>query len=95
MNKHADTIVVGYGVLIPIILEAKNKQGKWNPIQDRYIVGCGTGVGHIFLPPNQIVITLAPIFNGDYKTQLRLKCGNNYSNTFTGSIKYSQFEYKK
>lgn len=51
MNKHADTIVVGYGDLIPIIMEAKDKHGKWKVIQDRYVVGCGTGVGHIFLPP--------------------------------------------
>ena len=48
-----------------------------------------------FFTPNHIAITLVPIFTGDYKTQLRLKCGNNYSNAFVGAIKHSQFEYEK
>ncbi len=47
------------------------------------------------LPPNEIVITLAPIFKGNYKTQIRLKYGKNYSKPFDGSIRYSQFEHKK
>lgn len=94
-NKESDTIEIGYGEVLPLIMEAKDKKGNWRPIEGRYTYGCGNGVGRIFLPPNEIVITLARIFKGDYKTQLRLKYGKNYSKPFDGSINYSQFEYEK
>ncbi|WP_294671690.1 hypothetical protein [uncultured Fluviicola sp.] len=94
-NKDSDTCFIGSLNQLPLILEAKDKQGKWKPIQSRYAVGCGTGVGHVFLPPNYIAVTLVPIFKGKYQTQLRLKCGKNHSEPFNGSINYSQFESKK
>lgn len=55
---------------------------------------CGNGVGTIILPPNEIVLSSAPIFNGNFKTELRLTVPKTdiYSNTFDGSINYRQFE---
>ncbi len=93
-NIDSDTCFIGSENSIPMIMEARDKQGKWKPIQQYYGNGCRTGVGYIFLPPNHIAITLAPIFKGDYKTRLRLKYGKNYSKPFEGNIHYSQFEYE-
>ncbi|MEO8239406.1 MAG: hypothetical protein ABI576_14980 [Flavobacterium sp.] len=93
-NRTKDTIAIGFGDIIPLILEAKNKSGKWKPIQERFVYMCGNGVGTIILPPKEIAITLVPIFKGNYKTQLRLSMGSNKSNAVWGNINYRQFESK-
>jgi hypothetical protein len=91
-NYEMDTIIVGYGDQVPLILEAKDSTGNWRPIEERFIFACGNGVGSIILPPKQVLITAAPVFEGDYQTELRLSLGSNYSKTFIGKINYRQFE---
>ncbi|WP_428232114.1 hypothetical protein [Flavobacterium sp.] len=93
-NRTKDTIPIGFGDRIPLILEAKNRLGKWEPIQERFVYMCGNGVGTIILPPTEIAITLVPNFKGNYKTQLRLSMGINKSNAIFGNINYRQFESK-
>ncbi len=97
MNQSTDTVSVGYGQFIPLILEAKDSTDTWRPLQTSYIYDCGTGLNTIFLPPGNTLITSCKIFRGDYETVLRLKFGYewfNYSNQFIGSIDYGQFELK-
>lgn len=91
-NRDTDTIFIGYGSHIPLIMEAIDSSGNWLPIQEMYIYGCGNGLGSIILPPNECVLTLAPIFKGNYKTKLRLTLGNNHSKPFIGFIDYGQFK---
>lgn len=93
-NRDADTIFIGYGRHVPLIMEATDSLGNWKPIQERFIYMCGNGVGSIILPPNECVLTLAPIFKGNYKTKLRLTLGDNHSKTFIGFISYRQFQSK-
>lgn len=91
-NLNSDTIIIGNTNFIPLIIEAKDRSGKWRPIQKHPQNLCGTGVSSIILPPNEIVITLAPKFEGDYKTKLRFTIGNNHSKEFDASINYRQFK---
>lgn len=91
-NLHADTIYIGYGRYIPLITEALNKKGEWKPIEERYIYMCGNGVSPIILPPNEIVVTSELVYSGRFKTKLRIKLGQNYSEEFSGSINLTQFE---
>ncbi|PHR23171.1 MAG: hypothetical protein COA38_17295 [Fluviicola sp.] len=91
-NKSIDTIYIGYGSQIPIITEAKTKNGEWKPIEERFIYMCGNGLHSIILPPNELVITSELIYTGNFKTKLRLKMGNNYSEEFNGTINETQFE---
>jgi hypothetical protein len=93
-NLDIDTIFIGSDIDIPLIMEAMDSLGKWKPIQTHDYGCCGVGVGSIILPPNESVITLAPIFKGNYKTKLRLKIRNNYSKPFIGFINYRQFQSK-
>jgi len=93
-NRTKDTIPIGYGDRIPLIMEAKDKTGKWKPIQERFVFMCGNGVGTIILPPKEIALTLAPIFKGNYRTLLRVSMGSNKSNPFWGHINYRQFQSK-
>lgn len=92
MNQYNDTVYIGYGDQIPIVAEAISKNGKWEPIEERYIYMCGTGLNSIILPPHEIVITSELVYSGNFKTKLRIKLGNNYSNEFYVNINESQFE---
>ncbi len=94
-NLNKDTVAIGYGDYIPLLLEAKDSVGNWKPIQVPYRYRCGTGLETIILPPKEIVITMLPIFNGNYKTQLRLTYGSNMSKPFWGKIDYKQFKINK
>ena len=91
-NIETDTIQITYGNYLPLIMEAKDSSDKWRPIEEERIYMCGVGIGSIILPPKQIALTSVIVFEGNYKTDLRLKIGQNYSNTFNGTINYRQFE---
>ncbi|MCB0653387.1 MAG: hypothetical protein KDC85_19080 [Saprospiraceae bacterium] len=97
-NLTTDTLSIGYGQFIPIILEALDSTGTWQPLQLSYVYDCGHGLNEIFLPPFNTVITSCRIYEGNYETTFRLKVGFdwfNYSNQFSGSMNYGQFELKK
>jgi len=87
-----DTLSIGYGDHLPLILEAVDENGKWRAIQNEYTYICGTGLNTIILPPYNFVLTSVPIFKGQFKTKLRLRYKNILSDDFTGTINHSQFE---
>lgn len=94
-NLSKDTIQIGVGDIIPMIIEAKDEKGIWRPIQKRFIYGCATGLTKFFLAPNQIGITAMKQFTGTFKTELRiafLSKKNIHSNTIQGFINPEQFE---
>jgi hypothetical protein len=92
-NCNKDTIIIGNSTNIPIMMEALDSSGIWRAIHEDYVVGCGNGVGYIILPPNECVITLAPIFTGPFKAKLRLTIGENHSEQFIGFINEQQVHY--
>jgi hypothetical protein len=87
-NRETDTIFIGYGSHVPLIMEAMDSLGTWQPIQENFKYICGHGLGLIILPPNESVLTLAPTFKGNYKKKLRLTLGENHSKPFIGFIDY-------
>ncbi len=94
-NKSEDTLEIGYGEYIPLLIEAKDSTDSWRVIQRHFTYYCGTGIPFYFLPPGDILITSCKLFEGDYKTKLRIVYGFSqmqYSNEFHGTINYGQFE---
>ncbi len=91
-NNTKDTIAIGYGNILPLIMEAKDSTGLWKPIEEPFIYSCGNGIGTIILPPNEVVLSLTAITQGNYPTELRLAYGDNHSQAFKGVINYRQFE---
>jgi len=91
-NIYKDTVVIAFGQIIDATMEALNKNGEWQPIERPWRWSCGTGIGQIMLPPNEIVITSAVKYTGEFKTQMRIKIGKSYSNIFQGSIHPRQFK---
>ncbi|NOQ76135.1 MAG: hypothetical protein GQ574_29310 [Crocinitomix sp.] len=90
-NNSLDTAIIASRNEIPAIMEAIDESGKWRAIEEP-LIGCGTGVTHIILPPNEMVLSGAPIFKGEFKTAFRIRIGDNVSNIFFGSINPNQFE---
>ncbi|WP_367392355.1 hypothetical protein [Lewinella sp. LCG006] len=93
-NLTSDTLNIGYGAFLPIIIQAVDSAGNWKPIQNHYRYFCGTGLTHFYLPVGEILITSCPLYEGAYRTRLRLAFGwdrINYSNEFFGTIDYRQF----
>ncbi len=86
-NPNKDTVNLGSMVSLGLLMEAQDRFGEWKVIQIPYRIKCGNGIRNIQLPPNEIVITLAPIYKGDFKTQLRLSLGKNKSKPYWGYIK--------
>ena len=94
-NITKDTLIVGYGIYIPLVIEAKDSLGKWRPIQEPYNYFCGTGLNNYYLPPNEIILNSCKLFQGDYKTKMRLSFGyenTSKSNEFVGYMNYEQFD---
>lgn len=93
-NEERDTIFVAEKGHLQIILEAKDENQTWQPIEilDSYnpYIRSDT-IFLVILPPQEIILTACPIYTGDFKTELRLKMGSNYSKPFRGSIKLAQF----
>ncbi len=91
-NIDSDTVTIGLGRHLELILEAKDSLDNWRPIQERFRYFCGTGLKTIILPPSECVVSLAPVYSGNYQTVMRLKMGENYSNSFRGRMNYGQFQ---
>ncbi len=94
-NTSTDTLTIGYGEYIPLIIEAVDSLGKWKPIQEPYTYFCGTGLTHTYIPPNQLLVTSCKLYSGKYLTKMRLAFGWRkfaYSNEFYGRMNYKQFE---
>lgn len=94
-NLQKDTCVIGVGGQLSLIMEAKNPQGVWKPIQQKFQAFCSSGEEFLLLPPQEIALTFAPIFKGSYKTQMRICLGQNTSNPFWGFIDIRQFNANK
>jgi len=94
-NLSQDTIELGYGEFIPLLIEAKDSLDNWKLIQEPFMYFCGTGLSHFYLPPGEITVTSCKLFSGDYKTKMRLVYGFMpvlKSNEFEGFMNYTQFE---
>lgn len=94
-NQEKKPIVIGHTSLgdeIPLILEAKDQDGTWKAIEEEFSSLCGFGIYPIILKPQEIIVTGVIIYQGSFKTTLRLKYGTIYSKTFQGSINPTQFK---
>lgn len=80
--KNTDSVIVDISVreILEFAVEVQDKEKKWVTLIDKFFHGCITGDPHYFLKPNEIVLTTIPI-PSFYKGPLRIKMGNNYSNT--------------
>lgn len=79
----------------PVLMQAKDKDGKWKYIEYKINSQICTGLFY-FMEPKSYYVTSANKYNGNFKTKLRLKFRQKgkfvYSNEFSGFINESQFE---
>lgn len=79
------------------ILEAKDPEGHWRPIQVFVPSDCATQMGYLKLEPQEFCMLSLPVFAGDFATELRLRIRNGkevlLSNSFKGKINRTQFKF--
>ncbi|MEZ5041438.1 MAG: hypothetical protein R2828_16190 [Saprospiraceae bacterium] len=79
------------------MMEAKDQNGVWRPIEMPGFFGCLNGVGFIKVHPKEFCVITFPLFRGKFETQLRVKVKNNHSilvsAPFPGSINEGQFKF--
>jgi len=84
---------------IYITQQAKDRNNKWRDIETPIRGNCDMVKYICELHPNDFVLTTVLRFNGNYKTQLRIKLEANkqtyYSEPFAGFIDYLQIENPK
>lgn len=71
-NISTDTLIVGFGDVLLVTIEAKDKDGQWYSILRPFYYGCGTDLKSIYLAPHQIAVTALPICKGYSCKELRL-----------------------
>lgn len=87
----SDTLPIGYGMFIDLVMEARTPAGAWAPIEHPYIYECGNGLATVLLPPGAVALTSVPVDSGAYHTSCRLRLGDGFSNTFGCNIDTGQF----
>jgi hypothetical protein len=94
-ETNSTKILTGKDSHVFIIQEALDSSKQWHPINGKGFDFCGNGHWGVKIYPKEFALFLAPKYNGDFETliRIRLKIGDNIYVTkpFTGKIKYSQF----
>ena len=79
-----------------MVLEAKNKDGLWLPIEYWSNSWCGNSYHSYLVPPRHMILAKGIKYTGSFTTTTRLKLMNGddsvYSNQFNLSINLGQFE---
>ncbi|HET8809508.1 MAG TPA: hypothetical protein VFM65_04500 [Flavobacteriaceae bacterium] len=96
-NLASDSLkIIRYDSSIFTIQEAKNKEGKWKPIEYWPATGCGNSYVYYQIPPSSTLKTQSKVYQGDFKTNIRFKVNINdkvyYTNSLTGYINPNQFQ---
>lgn len=92
VNRSSDTVSVGLGAQVALILQGQGPEGKWQPLERRYIYDCGFGLQSQLIPPQNMVVTAIPICKNGVPTQLRICYGNSCSETFVGFVEPAIFK---
>jgi len=93
VNQSEKAIDIGFANDVKLIMEAKNRDGEWESVEEKFMYSCGVGKIDIILPPNEFLLTSAPVFAGNFETELRLRMDDcHVSNSFKGTINETQFE---
>lgn len=85
---------------LSMVIQALDKKGEWNNIEYLTNSWCGNSYHTLILDANKCWKFTAPVYEGDFKTKLRIALTLKYdpyepvilySNTYNGSINPSQF----
>lgn len=95
INRSDSVAKIGFGSNVKVIAEAMDTDSIWKPIERNYVYRCGTGLVSIYLTQGKMACVLFPRYSGSFKTQLRLRIDNSYSQPFTAYINHSQIIQSK
>jgi len=84
-----------------MVIQAKDKNGKWNDITYLPRSSCGNSYHTLHLPANEHWEFSLPVFDGGTETEIRIKLTtefkgkNYYSNTIKAKVNPGQFFYQQ
>ncbi|MCC6737601.1 MAG: hypothetical protein IT452_01035 [Planctomycetia bacterium] len=64
--------------VIRLVLEAKDKDGKWWPLEDEPESFCGNSYHRAFLPEKKMWVVAVPVYAGEFRTKLRYRLWRSY-----------------
>jgi len=80
-------------------LEAKNKKGKWAPVENWSYSWCGNSYHSYLIPPKYMLLTMGIKYTGNFITTARVKLETRehsiYSPPFNLSVNLEQFKAKE
>jgi hypothetical protein len=94
-NETDSTTIVGEGWNIQINLEALDTDSTWKPAEVEFTYFCGNGLKPILLKPREVLCVLTPVYTGEFRTKLRYRLGQSFSQEFYGSISRNQFTHNR
>lgn len=86
---------------LQMVIQAKDKNGKWNDITYLPRSSCGNSYHTLHLPANEHWEFSLPVFDGGTETEIRIKLTtefkgkNYYSNTIKAKVNPGQFFYQQ
>ena len=92
MNYGSEKLTIGWGDIIPITKQAKDSLSVWRTIENAFSHFCGTGLTALNLAPQEIAVTSTVLYQGKFKTKIRLHYNGVYSNEIEEYINYNQFQ---
>jgi hypothetical protein len=79
---------------LAMVSEALDPSGAWKPIEQLPNSWCGNSYHRMALPPGKLWELVAPHYDGDFATKLRLRIdsanGSTYSNEWYGRVALAQ-----
>jgi len=97
-ETHSDKLFTPRDRYIAAIQEAKDRNGKWHPIESKKFDFVGKGRWALIIHPQEYAVFITSKFKGPFKTLMRIRLrtgGVTYiSKAFEGSIDERQFRLK-
>ncbi|MGH1336715.1 MAG: hypothetical protein ACRBFS_11350 [Aureispira sp.] len=83
-NKGTDTLSFGYQGYLRLTVEEQQANGSWAAFEEGF--HRIESSRYMLLPPNEMVVTVVPVYQWKKKRIFRVKYGSNYSNSFKGRV---------
>lgn len=88
-NNTNKNLVIGRGVSIPVTLEALDRGNNWKTVETT-TVSSNVADSRILLKPGDVVGIAIPVYTGSFKTLMRVRVFDNYSEPFSVFLNHSQ-----
>lgn len=88
-NNTNKNLIIGRGARMPVTLEALDRGNNWKTVETTS-VNSNAADSRIILKPGDVVGIAIPVYSGSFKTLMRVRVFDNYSEPFSVFLNHSQ-----